>query len=106
MTAAERRVELMRILEVGKKETMDKLAEELGVSRRTIQNDLIELSRFYPIEFVRGHDGGVMLPEWYHPYRSSLSKKQVELLRRLAPTLGEEDRKVVLSILSQFSPKI
>ena len=64
MKASERRQEIFDILCEDRHATMDCLANQFNVSRRTIVNDVRELSLIYPIYTVCGkYDGGVYLSD-------------------------------------------
>lgn len=54
MSANERRAEIMRIMVARRQENMQVLASELGVSDRTIRNDIVALTAEYPLETYRG----------------------------------------------------
>ena len=54
----ERREAILEVLCKRRQETIDNLAQEFGVSRRTIRYDIEELSWAYPIESLPGRDGG------------------------------------------------
>ena len=58
ITPTERRMEIIKVLCKRRSETMENLAEEFGVTSRTIRNDIDYLSLSYPIETVRGRYGG------------------------------------------------
>ena len=105
MSVKERRQDnWMRLLE-RRKDTIQDLASEFNVSPRTIRYDIDALSLSYPIETVRGrYGGGVKVSDWYHPSRNTLSPKQMDLLKKLAPTLEGDDLAVMNSIISQFAP--
>ena len=105
MSPSERRMAILDALCRRRHDTTENLAAEFGVSERTIRNDLLELSCSYPVETVRGrYGGGVRVADWYHRDRRCLSPGQVELLKRLAPTLSEEDLTTMNSIINQFAP--
>ena len=53
MSANERRAEIMRIMVARRQENMQVLASELGVSDRTIRNDIVALTAEYPLETYR-----------------------------------------------------
>ena len=61
MSANERRAEIMRIMVARRQENMQVLASELGVSDRTIRNDIVALTAEYPLETYRGNGGGVRM---------------------------------------------
>ena len=103
MGAAERRQELLKVLCLRRHDTCENLAQEFGVTSRTIQHDIQILIGSYPIETVRGRHGGVRVADWYHFYNRRLNPAQIELLCRLRSMLEGEDLQILNSILSQFS---
>ena len=105
MTANERRAEIMRILVARRIVSETQLAQELNVTRRTIQTDIDVLVAENPIEVVMGRAGGVKLPDWYHPHCRQFSAKQVRVLMELLPLGNMEQREVLLGILKTFGGK-
>lgn len=104
MDAVERRQQILELLCQRRKDTMQNLAAELGVSERTIRQDVEILTRSYPLETVCGrYGGGVRVADWYHLDRQRMSPKQTALLRRLAADLRGEDLEVMEQILLKFA---
>ena len=104
MDAVERRQQILELLCQRRKDTMQNLAAELGVSERTIRLDVEILTRSYPLETVCGrYGGGVRVADWYHLDRQRMSPKQTALLRRLAADLRGEDLEVMEQILLKFA---
>ena len=104
MDAVERRQQIVELLCQRRKDTMQTLAAELGVSERTIRRDVEILTRSYPLETVCGrYGGGVRVADWYHLDRQRMSPKQTALLRRLAADLRGEDLEVMEQILLKFA---
>lgn len=104
MNLFERRSAIIHILARDGHTTVANLAEEFGVSPRTIYSDISALSLSHPIQTTRGrYGGGVKLASWFHPNANTLSPKQEELLRRVKNTLEGDDLIVLNSILDQFS---
>lgn len=104
MDAVERRQQILELLCQRRKDTMQNLAAELGVSERTIRRDAEILTRSYPLETVCGrYGGGVRVADWYHLDRQRMSPKQTALLRRLAADLRGEDLEVMEQILLKFA---
>ena len=104
MDAVERRQQILELLCQRRKDTMQNLAAELGVSERTIRRDVEILTRSYPLETVCGrYGGGVRVADWYHLDRQRMSPKQTALLRRLAADLRCEDLEVMEQILLKFA---
>ena len=100
----ERREAILDRLCKRRQDTIDNLAAEFGVSRRTIRYDIEELSCAYPIESVKGrYGGGVRVADGYYLGRKYLKPTQQELLKRLSEQLSEEDLATMNSILSDFA---
>ena len=95
MSASERRAEIMRILVGRRKCYLSDLAQELGVSKRTIQRDVQTLVLQYPLERIR-------LADWYHPHRNILSQEQIRTLRELSSYADEQQKKIVQQIISAY----
>ena len=104
MNLFERRSAIIRILVRDGHTTVASLAEEFGVSQRTIYSDISALTLSHPIQTTRGRYGGdVRLASWFHPHANTLSPEQEELLQRVKATLEGNDLVVMNSILDQFS---
>ena len=104
MTASDRREAILNTLLLRRKDTASNLAREFGVSERTIRNDIVVLMCSYPIEMKQGrYEGGIEVAPWFHMDRRYLAPEQVDLLKRLAPGLGEKDLQVLNSIITQFA---
>lgn len=83
--ASERRAEIMRILCRRRHETVSRLAEEFGVSTRTIQRDIVTLSLSEPIYTLCGrYEGGVYVTEGYVKDRMYMTESEIAVLRKLA----------------------
>lgn len=104
MSPNERRNNIYAELRAQRHLNINYLAEKYSVNEKTIRRDIDELTLTYPIETVRGrYGGGIKLADWYHPMQSTLSSKQIALLKKLAPSLEGDDLVVMNSILSQFT---
>ena len=60
MNTADRRTEIINILIIRRRTTARELADEFGVTTRTIQKDIQALSPGYPIYTKQGGDGGIV----------------------------------------------
>ena len=103
MTATERREEIMRIMVARREESMQVLARELGVTDRTIRNDILVLTAKYPLDTVRGNGGGVRLDKSYHPYRNTMSRQQTETILNLKDRVSEDEWAVLEQLLREHS---
>lgn len=102
----ERRQKILKVLCLRRYDTYDNLAREFNVCERTIRYDIASLMRFYPIETVRGHGGGVKVADGFYLYRNAknLTPKQYNMLKKLSAQLDGEDLETLNSILSKFAP--
>lgn len=102
MSANERRAEIMRIMVARRQENMQVLASELGVSDRTIRNDIVALTAEYPLETCRGNGGGVRIAEWYHPHKNIMSQEQISVLEQLMEKADDAQKKVLDQMLREY----
>ena len=90
MGTAERRLEMMKLLCKRRHETMPNLAKEFGVSIRTIQRDILELTFLMPIYVKTGrHEGGVYVDEGYTMDRMYMSPEEIQLLLKVKKLVGD-----------------
>ena len=84
MGTAERRNAIMKILCRRRFETMPKLAEEFGVSVRTIRRDIEVLSLTEPIYTQSGrYEGGVYVMDGYNIDRAYMTAEESEVLLKV-----------------------
>ncbi len=102
MTAHERRQSILFTLCRRRQETMENFAVEFGVCKRTIENDIMHLSLKYPIYTKSGSGGGVFVLSNFKPDKPSMNKKQIDLLKKLALLLANEDRKTIIEIIEMY----
>ena len=114
MTSFERKNKLLEILSIRTMETISKLAEELGVSERTIIRDISTLSLDYPIYTKCGKHGGVYVVDGYryNSYGYYLSDEQKNTLRKIVKNgknndykLGDYEIRVLSTILNKYEKK-
>lgn len=114
--SAERRKEIMKILCRRGHETITKLADEFGVSIRTIQRDIDVLSLYEPIYTKNGrYQGGVYIMKGYDPDKQYFACEDTELLESIVAQsektgccrLNREQLSKLKKIISNYSkPKI
>ncbi len=110
MGFTERRQRILEALCLRRYDTYKSLAQEFGVSERTICNDIGCLMCIYPLETVRGrYGGGVRVMDGYYfnckpASHRSLDKDQTALLRELRKGLTGKKLDTINSILVQFAP--
>ena len=83
MNTADRRTEIINILIIRRRTTARELADEFGVTTRTIQKDIQALSPGYPIYTKQGGDGGIFIGDDYKPYVNTLSADELKTLREI-----------------------
>ena len=101
MTAADRRRAILEALSTDKFTTRANLAFEFGVSKRTIDHDLLLLSRKYPICAMPGKGGGIHIMDNFRLDGRYLTEEQTGVLVR-AEGASESDKRVIRSILKRF----
>ena len=92
----------MRIMVARRQENMQVLAAELGVTDRTIRNDILVLTAEYPLETTRGNGGGVRIADWYHPHKNIFSQDQISVLEQLMDKADDEQKKVLDQMLREY----
>lgn len=102
MTAGERRRALMEALYVRRHETISNFAFEFGVSRRTIEYDVLHLSLEYPIYTTKGTGGGVHVMEGCRPETSRLNETELSLLLKLSKGLKGKESEIMNCIIKKF----
>ena len=105
MSPGERQQKLLEVLCFRRYDTIDNLARELKVSRRTICRDLVVLMCSYPIETVRGrYGGGVKIADGFHLNRRSrerqeLSSEQITVLKKARAFFQGRELSILDSII-------
>jgi predicted DNA-binding transcriptional regulator YafY len=110
---ADRLLTLILLLQTRGKMTAKELAEELGVSRRTILRDINALSiSGIPVYSARGHGGGIALIEEYRTSLTGLNKSEVQTLFLASNNhalhdlgLGDASENLLMKLLAAL-PKI
>ena len=104
MDAHERRQRLLERLCRERHDTYKNLAQLFGVSKRTIQNDIMVLTGSYPIETVCGrYGGGIRLMDGYHLDPKRLPADETNLLKWLAKSL-HGDLVLMNGIITRLAP--
>lgn len=103
MTALERRQAILEVLCERRHDKVANLAFEFGVSTRTIKNDILELSLSYPVYTVTGrYHSGVYIADDYYPGKQYLTEEQLELIISLQSQVGDDQRRILESIVKKF----
>ena len=94
---AERRLKLMRLLCQRRHEIIPNLATEFGVSVRTIQRDIEEISDILPVYVKTGrYNGGVYVVEGFHLDKMYMGVDEISLLEKIKE-MSVGNRKILLS---------
>lgn len=104
MNITDRRMGIINILIVRRRTTAKELAEEFGVTTRTIRNDIQALSSGYPIYTQQGGAGGIFIGEDYKPYINTLSSDELNTLCELYRQAEGLHKKILLQILNKYGP--
>ena len=104
MNTTDRRMEIINILIVRRRTTANELAEEFGVTTRTIRNDIQALSPGYPIYTQQGGAGGIFMGDDYKPYINTLSTDELKTLRDVYEHAEGEQKKILLQIIHKYGP--
>ena len=102
MTTADRRLEIVSILVVNGHVTSRELAQEFGVARRTILNDVAALTYGYPIYTKPGAGGGIFIMDSYKPYNNTLTPVEQERLKKMYDAAEGEDKKILERVLRKY----
>jgi len=102
VSANERREDILWILTTRGKEIARQLAHELGVTERTIRNDITLLTATYPIETIRGNGGGIKLQDGYNPNSFRLSREQEAAIIQAEDKVEEPHRKTLQNMLIAY----
>lgn len=104
MNTTDRRIEIMNILIIRRHTTARELADELGVTTRTIQRDIQALSPGFPIYTRQGGAGGIFIGEDYKPYVNSLSADELKTLCELYGQSEGVQNNILLQIIHKYGP--
>ena len=103
MTALERRQAILEVLCERRHDKVANLAFEFGVSTRTIKNDILELSLSYPVYTVSGrYHSGVYIADDYYLGKQYLTEEQLELIISFKSLVGDDQRRILDSIVKKF----
>ena len=104
MNTTNRRTEIMNILILRRHTTARELAEELGVTTRTIQRDIQALSPGFPVYTKQGGDGGIYIGDEYKPYVNTLASDELDTLCEIYRQAEGVHKKILLQILNKYGP--
>ena len=111
MGTAERRNEIIKILCRRRHETIENLASELAVSKRTIRRDIEVLSISYPIYTQTGkYNGGVYVMDGFFLERMYMNDTELNVLKKIYiisqndnSLLTKQELSILDSIIATYS---
>ena len=113
MGTAERRLEILKYLCQRRHATMQELAEEFGVSVRTIQRDIYEIEATFhaPIVVKSGkYEGGIYVVGDYSFDRAYMRDDELALLKKVkgmvSDKLSEQENIMFLGIINAYTKTI
>ena len=101
--------DILNILSDGKVHTMQEIADEVEVCRKTVYNHIQSLSYRYPIETFRGGDnkGGVYLDKKYLHQGKIRSRDELQIISQALELLqksgSEVDQELLSSLIQEFT---
>lgn len=112
MTTFERHNKLLELISLKRHTTVAQLAQEIGVSKRTVQRDIELLSLEYPLVTTIGRGGGVSFMDgcYYSKpkfYISDLQKKVLtKIINQIDKTiLTDEELEALKKLVKEHSRK-
>ena len=105
MTVSERRRAILIASCNRRFDRRENLANEFGVSKRTIDNDVLYLSLTYLVYTSSGRNGGIFVDENFNIdfNENKLNRKELTLLQKLLPTLNVQDYATLIGIIKKFT---
>ena len=101
MTVWDRRVKLLNYLRDHEQTAVEKLENELKVSRRTVLRDITALTQQYPVETTSGRYGGVYLRDTDKKAKK-LTEGQKQTLKELLTFANLEQQQNIIAIINEF----
>ena len=101
--------DILNILSDGKVHTMNEIADEVEVSRKTVNRHVQSLSYRYPIETFCGGDkrGGVYLDKKYLHQGKIRSRDELQIISQALELLqksgSEVDQELLSSLIQEFT---
>ncbi len=101
-SALERRQALFEVMCERRHDTVENLAFEFGVDRRTIERDVELLSISKPIYTTKGTGGGVHIVDGYRYGSKYLTEDETEFLEGIATKLTGSEFEKMKKIINRF----
>lgn len=102
-SAIERRQQVLEAISDRRTERIENLASEFGVSRRTIERDILVLSCSTPLSQYKAQRAVSAPMDGWYVTRRYLNDDQEALLRSLLPGLQPDQQETMQRILSAFA---
>ena len=98
----ERRQAIIEILCDRRNETIDNLAFEFKVNRRTIRRDIEILSITFPFYTTKGTGGGIHVVDGFKLGMKYLTKEQADFLESILHNYSDKEKEILVEILNTF----
>ena len=102
MNAIERRKQIIEVLCERRSMRREILADMFGVSTRTIERDVLELSLSYPSFTQQGNGGGIYIDEGYYLGKQYLSEEQERAIQIAMESVPADTRAILASVMTRF----
>ena len=107
--ASERRTIILKMLCRRRHDTIENLALETGVSKRTVRRDIEALSLYEPIYTVQGrYGGGVYVADTFTYDRMYMKESEIAVLKKLSENgrkcgLSDNETKILATVISEYT---
>ena len=107
MGTAERKLEILSYLCRERKATMPQLAEEFGVTVKTIQRDILDIQAIFhaPLVITRGKHGGISVFGDYSFDRAYMCEEELLLLKKIQDLIKDKISEHEISMLAGIIKK-
>ena len=103
LCVTERRIMILRRIIKNQKTTRQELADEFGVSTKTVSRDIDFLSSFAPIYTKHGNCGGIYIVTEYITHRNCLTNEEEICLYGLMDRATIQEKRIICGIINKFA---
>ena len=103
LCVTERRIMILKRIFKNHKTTRQELADEFGVSTKTVSRDIDFLSSFAPIYTKNGNSGGIYIVTEYTDHRHCLTDEEEKCLYGLMDRATDREKEILYKIINRFT---
>ena len=103
LCVCERRAKILEYLTLIKQTTRVDLAARFNVSVKTIDRDIVYLSKTAPIFTKQGNQGGIYILPEYRSYKNYLTEAEEDCLYRVMKETDGIDKTIIRDIIVKFA---